>query len=389
MQADVVVVGAGVVGCGIAYQCMLKGLRVVLLEAGTPSEGTSANSFSWINGTSKTADEDYHRLNARGCEHYRALAVTFGERSLGMYPTGMLEWADPGSPIELATLEDRSERLRRFGYPTLSLDAVGLRALEPHVSFADDAVGLYAYADAWLDVPVFVKFLIGQLSDGGASVFTDCVAQTLLVGGAGEVTGVRSANVTVHAPRVVVATGVDTPQVLAQMTDFPAFASRFPISVGPGLLVSTPTIDAPWLLARHVLYSPLDGHLHVRPTPNGGLLLGADDTDGLMGQEPDAECMALGAARLLERTQQLIPRFAGASLLDACRMRLGLRPMPADGQSIIGALPGAEGLYVAVTHSGVTLSQALGEVMATHFCDDTPMAALERFSPARFQTLRV
>jgi hypothetical protein len=36
--------------------------------------------------------------------------------------------------------------------------------------------------------------------------------------------------------------------------------------------------------------------------------------------------------------------------------------MPADGQPIVGWLPGANGLYVAVTHSGVTL----GAHLATH-----------------------
>ena len=40
------------------------------------------------------------------------------------------------------------------------------------------------------------------------------------------------------------------------------------------------------------------------------------------------------------------------------------RPLPADEQSIVGRLPGAEWLYVAVTHSGVTLAAHLSRLIA-------------------------
>ena len=39
-------------------------------------------------------------------------------------------------------------------------------------------------------------------------------------------------------------------------------------------------------------------------------------------------------------------------------------PLPADEQSIVGRLPGAEWLYVAVTHSGVTLAAHLSRLIA-------------------------
>ena len=50
------------------------------------------------------------------------------------------------------------------------------------------------------------------------------------------------------------------------------------------------------------------------------------------------------------------------TLLDGASVtgyRVCVRPMPADGRSVVGWLPGAEGVYVAVTHSGVTLAAHL------------------------------
>ena len=59
-------------------------------------------------------------------------------------------------------------------------------------------------------------------------------------------------------------------------------------------------------------------------------------------------------------------------------------PMPADGQSIVGRLPGAPGLYVAVTHSGVTLAAYLSRLIATELTTDTALDDLAPYRPARF-----
>jgi glycine/D-amino acid oxidase-like deaminating enzyme len=60
--------------------------------------------------------------------------------------------------------------------------------------------------------------------------------------------------------------------------------------------------------------------------------------------------------------------------------------MPADGQSIVGHLPAAPGLYVAVTHSGVTLATHLSRLIATEVTTGTPAAELAPYRPDRFLT---
>jgi glycine/D-amino acid oxidase-like deaminating enzyme len=61
--------------------------------------------------------------------------------------------------------------------------------------------------------------------------------------------------------------------------------------------------------------------------------------------------------------------------------------MPVDGQSIVGRLPGAPGLYVAVTHSGVTLAAHLSQLIAAELAagtQRTQRAELAPYRPSRF-----
>jgi glycine/D-amino acid oxidase-like deaminating enzyme len=64
--------------------------------------------------------------------------------------------------------------------------------------------------------------------------------------------------------------------------------------------------------------------------------------------------------------------------------RVCVRPMPADGRSIVGWLPGAGGLYVAVTHSGVTLAAHLAELITAELAGGTAPAELAPYRPGRF-----
>ena len=60
------------------------------------------------------------------------------------------------------------------------------------------------------------------------------------------------------------------------------------------------------------------------------------------------------------------------------------RPLPVDGQSIVGRLPDAPGIYVAVTHSGVTLAAHLSQFIAAELLTGTPQEDLTPYRPARF-----
>lgn len=384
-QFDVVVVGGGIVGCASAFSLARKGLHVALVERDSIGCGTTSNSFAWINATSKVADESYHRLNALGGSLYRELAVEFGEARIGLYPSGMLQWVRRSDETGYKAMTDQCERLQAFNYPVIRVGRAQLQAMEPHLRFPDDVEGLYAMADPWLDAPFFARFMADEAQKLGAQVLEHCPARELEMTDEGRITGVTTDAGVLSAPRVLVAAGPGTPEVLSELTGYDGFAARFPMNRVPGLLVTTPSA-APQALVRHIIYTLVGDAFHVRPAPNGGLRVGADDTDGMMADEPSEARIRAAAVTLLERTQALIPGFVGAACIDECDLRIGVRPYPQDGKTLAGELPGADGLFVIATHSGVTLAPALGQLMAELIVDGVKPAALEAFSLDRFQS---
>lgn len=76
--------------------------------------------------------------------------------------------------------------------------------------------------------------------------------------------------------------------------------------------------------------------------------------------------------------------FRGATNVELLSSRVGVRPMPVDGEPIIGPVAEVPGLYVAVLHSAVTLAPAVGRLVARELVDGAaePMLAgcrLDRF----------
>jgi glycine/D-amino acid oxidase-like deaminating enzyme len=381
---DVIVIGAGIVGCTSAFYLARQGLRVALVERGQIGAGTTSNSFAWINATSKVVDESYHRLNALGQATYRELAVEFGEQRIGLNPTGMLQWVRRTDPAGFQELSDKAEKLKQFGYPSTRIGHTELTAMEPHIKFDEDVEGLFAMADPCLDAPFFTQFLVGELRTMGASVYENCAANTLAMTDDGVITGVMTQRGLLSSTKVLITVGPSTPEVLSDLTGYDGFAARFPMTRVPGLLVTTPS-TAPQRLVRHIIYIMGTDAIHILPAPNGGLKIGADDTDGLVADNPAPQRVREAALKLLRRTQALVPSFVGESCIDECQIGIGVRPYPQDGKTLAGPLPGAEGLYVIATHSGVTLSPALGKLMSELIVHGDTPKQLEPFSLTRFQ----
>jgi glycine/D-amino acid oxidase-like deaminating enzyme len=121
--------------------------------------------------------------------------------------------------------------------------------------------------------------------------------------------------------------------------------------------------------------------LALRPHPGGLLHLEAEDAAAAVDLHTPEPELRLWAAELLGRARRTVRGLDDARVAD---FKVCVRPLPADGQSIVGRLPGAEGLYVAVTHSGVTLAAHLSRLITADLTTGTPPAELARYTPARF-----
>lgn len=386
MNFDAVVIGGGIVGCTAAFYLARRGQKVAVVEQDKLACGTSSKSFAWINGTSKTADEDYHRLNALGLTGYAELAAEFGEKALGLNPAGSLQIVRRGDDTNIKTVRDKLDQLQAYGYPSGWVDNHALRALEPHLSLPDDAEGLFAMGDMNLDAPKFVHFMAEQVRTLGGTVMEGCAARSLEARDDGQVTGLLTDAGTMNTETILVAAGPGTPEVLSALTGYDGFAARFPMRKVPGLLVRSPD-TSPHQLVRRVVYFAGGPELHILPDFNGGLKIGADDTDGMVEPDSSLDDVKRVAAILLARAQERLPGFAGPECVDDCTFTIGVRPYPADGHSLAGPLPGAPGLFVIATHSGITLSPELGRLMADLIATGRTPDTLQPFTLSRIEGL--
>ena len=381
---DVVVVGAGIVGCSVAHALADKGLDVVLTDAGCVGGGTTSTSFSWVNATSKVNDEVYFHFNAKSVRLYHDIVAKWGEEHTGIHQTGMIAWSSGSDRARVKELRRNAELLNRWGYPTVWVDHKDLTQLEPKISFEDTVQGYFVEMDCWIDTDLFLRFLTRHLDEAGSKVVEYCEVLELVATERGKVLGVETTKGSVTCESVVLATGVDSPKMLTQLTGHEGFATRFPIQQAPGLLVLTPAGEPE--LVQRVVYSSHSSGLHVRDAGQGRLLVAADDTDGLVSENQSRDTTRHAAKLLLERIAQLIPDCRGVELLDQCQIKVGIRGVPNDGRSIAGPALSADGLYLAITHSGVTLAPILGQLIAS--CIDTGVVPeqLVPFSLDRFDT---
>ena len=123
-----------------------------------------------------------------------------------------------------------------------------------------------------------------------------------------------------------------------------------PISTPPALLVVTKPYAK---LLNGLVMTPA---MQLRQTADGRFSAAA----GFDGTDPGDDGAA-AAADLFGAVKDLLP--SAASLAFDFHV-VGRRPIPRDGFPIVGRAEGIDGLYVAVTHSGITLAPAIGRFVA-------------------------
>ena len=85
---------------------------------------------------------------------------------------------------------------------------------------------------------------------------------------------------------------------------------------------------------------------------------------------------------LLHRAIQYLPSLRNALALP---VPVGFRPMPLDGYPILGFSGNAPNVYIALTHSGVTLAPIIGEVSAIEILDNVKIESVAPYRPERFR----
>jgi glycine/D-amino acid oxidase-like deaminating enzyme len=361
-----IVIGAGVMGASIAYRLAAAGASVTVLEAGRIGGGTSACSFAWTNSSDKEP-RAYHELNVAGMKAHAALAREFGATPW-WHGGGSVEWF---APAERAAQQAKVDRLRSWGYAAEWITPQQLLELEPDIDPAQigDAPIAYYPDEGWLDPLVYIGAMLGAARARGAEVIANArVSDAVLRGG--RVTGVKTVDGRVFETDMVV-------NCAGRWANDPVSDAGLHLPLAPtvGFLVYTPPVAA---RVGHVVRSPI---VHARPDGAGRLVLHWNATDAGLAFDPHPSAAMPEARDLVQRARTLLP-VLGDVQPEAARM--AIRPIPGDSYSAIGPVPRAEGYYLAVTHSGVTMSPFLGAAVADEIVHNRSCAALADFRPARF-----
>lgn len=362
----IIVIGAGVLGTSVAYRLALAGAKVTVIEATRVGGGTSGISFAWTNSCNK-APRAYHDLNVAGMKAHAALKDEFGATPW-WHGGGRVEWK-----AEADQEDQRAKvgRLQEWGYAAEWIDRAQLLELEPDIDPAaiGDAPIAWYPNDGWLDPVIYSHAMMSAARRLGAQLRTRTKVAGLVVEG-GKVKGVRiETGDTVMADVVVNCTGRWSNDTIGET------APNVPLAPTVGFLAFTPPVPAS---IQRVVAAPL---CDFRPDGAGRLMVHGGPADATVNPEITDRPGMEQAVQLFENLTRILP---GIAPLQPEATRVTQRPIPQDGLSAIGPVPGLTGYYLMVTHSGATLSPALGAMAADEIVYGMERPELANFRPGRF-----
>ena len=371
----VVVIGAGIVGASIAWRIADHGFTVTLIDKAEPGYGASSHSFAWINAGAKEP-LGYHNLNRRSLDMWQrfgeALADDGDIANIGLRWGGKVSWEVEGDAAQ--RLVSQVRQLQSWGYPTRLISASELSELEPSLDVGNVTAAEYSENEGRVEPQLVVDACVRRLADLDATVHT----QTELVGFSsdkgGRIVAVNTTAGDIKCDFIVLAAGTAT-------THLASLAGAYiPQAESPGVVIRTTPV--PDLLQNvPVVYAPGLGdgrrEIHIRQCADGRMMIGEGNQESLAEDDSQPH-----ADDLLERACNYLPGLSGAK---AIPVPVGWRPMPLDGYPIMGFTPEVSNMYIALTHSGVTLAPVVSQLAAMEICDGVNADdVLSPYRPTRF-----
>jgi D-amino-acid dehydrogenase len=377
---DLIVVGGGIVGASTSFHAARAGARVLVVDRDDAGRATSAGAGIVSPETDLHHTEAYFELGRRAAEYYPTLLDALPRRA-GYQRCGMLVVAadereerafEAFAPRALQRQRERAEV--QPAETMREIDGVEARSLFPPLASVRRA--LWNPRGARVDG----REITGALHEGGAARGVQRAVgsvERILVepsGGGGDerrVTGVIVDDERHDAPVIVVAGGAWSPALAAPL------GLRVAVEPQRGQiahLVLQGADSGPWPMV-----SGFRDHYLVA-WPGGRVAVGATRETG---SGFDARTTAAGVREVLNEALRLAPGLATATLLE---VRVGLRPLAADGLPILGRAPRHAGLWLATGHgpAGLTLGPISGKLVAEAALGGEWPAWLEAFSLDRF-----
>jgi glycerol-3-phosphate dehydrogenase len=349
-EVDMIVVGGGITGCGIARDAVLRGLRVVLLEKNDFGSGTSSRSSRLIHGGVRYLEHGYlHLVFEASAERRRLLR-------LAPHLVRPLKFTWPvyrGARIRLwklaagLTLYDMLALFRNVGRHRV-LSAGWMKRDQPAV-LADGLVGGATYYDAATDDSRLTLAVAMDARARGATLLNHAKVEGLIIEH-GMARGVEARDVltgqpmSFRAPMIVNATGPWSDAFRALEGVAPG--SRVHGSKGVHIAVPRGRIGN---RGAFTLLSPKDGRVMFVLPGEAQTIIGTTDT--FTSSSPDdVRANEADVAYLLEAANHFFPR-ANLHRGDVIAAWAGIRPLMASSDENPGSASREHA--IAVTAAGV------------------------------------
>jgi sarcosine oxidase subunit beta len=365
-QAEVVIIGAGVMGLAIAYNLAVRGLTdVVVFERGYLAEGASGRNGGGVRQQWST--EVNVRLMQRSVELCKSFAVELGV-NVWFRQGGYLFLAR--QPAEVARLERNVALQNRLGLPTRMVDPDEVQGIVPELDTAGVLAASFNPSDGILFPWPFLWGYAQRAVELGVRVYT----QTAVAGIERDRAGgwiVATARGTVRARRLINAAGAWSPEV-ARMAgvELPTYPVRHEICSSEPL--------KPFL---GPMVSELASGLYFSQSMRGEIV-------GGVSLPPQVTYSTGSTLRFLttyaRRLVALCPVLAAVKVL---RQWAGAYDMSPDGNPILGCPAEAPELYLAcgfVGH-GFMMAPVVGQLYADWLTGGERHEIFDRCRLDRFQ----
>jgi glycine oxidase len=374
-KPNVAIIGAGVVGLGIAWRLAARGATVAVFDRNTVGSGAS-NAAAGMLAACCEAEPGEQALVALGRDSQARWPGFADElkRASGID----VELRQEGTLVLALTADDQAEIAHRLEFqrqlelPLEWLSAAATRAKEPHLA-GKIAGALFSPQDHQVDNRKLVQALRIAAENAGAAICEHRPVKEILVQG-GRAKGVAFADGTTHtADIVVLAAGAWSRGIAGLPPD-----RRPPVRPIKGQMLAL-RMDAAAPLLNHVLWAP---GAYLVPRRDGRLIVGGTvEEKGF-----DETITAGGVMALLDAAWRALPTVEE---LPIDEIWVGHRPGSRDDAPILGPGP-LDGLFYATGHhrNGILLAPVTADAMARLVLDHVVEPAirpfgLERFSPAR------
>lgn len=368
--SDIIVVGAGIVGCAIAHELASRGASVEIVDERPVGMGATQASAGVLApyieahegsplldltvGSLALYDRFIERVSADS-------GVPFAYRR-----TGTLDIATNDS--ELRALQATADVLARRDVAALMLDAQAVRGEEPHLG--DGAIG---------------GLLIESHGFVGAGDLTRALAAASRHHGAQLIERSRVRRISSLHGDMIVDTDrgslIGNAVVLAAGSWSGAIAIEGATATVPVRPVRGQLLHLGWTGTplRRVTWS---ARCYLVPWEDGTLLVGATVEDAGF----DERTTAAGVRDLLDAVCEIVPHAWQAGFLGA---RVGLRPATTDGLPVIGPSSVMANLMYATGHyrNGILLAPLTAQLVADAMLENRIDPLLAAVSPSRFGDL--